>query len=318
VSSFPAKKNKSNHPFAKLRRICLRCWPDIVGGDLIPVRPRSRWLFLCSSKIIESTSRSPVQTQSVTGSAGSQIMPLEFTCGCTLCNIESYLVSDLSRREADASHELFSGSKSLCQYSSVSTLLLHLRASLADARSDELLCKLFASRQTNPAFIESILVLAFLPMLHGTIRRVGRQQPGLAHEDTTQQALSFLLQYLRSDELQIRQSHFAFAISRAVKRRVFEWANREGSKTGLLRYYDGETFAALAQKEPFERYALLRHFLHRCVTKGLLTDAELHLLIQFKLNGTSGEELADFNGTSSNAVRQRLKRLLAKLRRLAR
>jgi len=53
------------------------------------------------------------------------------------------------------------------------------------------------------------------------------------------------------------------------------------------------------------------------VTKGLLADAELDLLIQFKLNGTSREEFADFNGTSSNAVRQKLKRLVAKLRRLA-
>jgi DNA-directed RNA polymerase specialized sigma24 family protein len=57
--------------------------------------------------------------------------------------------------------------------------------------------------------------------------------------------------------------------------------------------------------------------MHRSVTKGLLTNAELDLLIEFKLNGTSSEEIADFNRTSSNAIRQRLKRLLAKLRRLA-
>jgi DNA-directed RNA polymerase specialized sigma24 family protein len=244
-------------------------------------------------------------------------MPLEITCGCTLCDIELHLLSDLSHREAGAFREMFSNFQGLRQYSSASTLLLHLRASPADARSDELLRELFASRGINPAFIEGLLVLVFLPMLHGTIRRVGKQQPGLAQEDITQQALSFLLQYLRSDELRSRQSHFAFAVSRAVKRQVFEWANRESGKTGLLRYYDGESFAALAAEEPFERYALLRHFLHRCVTKGLLADAELDLLIQFKLNGTNGEEFADFNGTSANAVRQKLKRLLAKLRRLA-
>jgi hypothetical protein len=53
------------------------------------------------------------------------------------------------------------------------------------------------------------------------------------------------------------------------------------------------------------------------VTKGLLTDSELDLLIQFKLDGNNGEKLGETNGTSSNAVRQRLKRLLTKLRRLA-
>jgi|SRR5580704_5359019 DNA-directed RNA polymerase specialized sigma24 family protein len=245
-------------------------------------------------------------------------MPLGVTCDCTLCHIEVQLLSELSFKGAAPYRELFCGYDALLQFSSVLTLLLHLRTSPADANSDELLRELFACRGNNPVFSESILVLAFLPMLHGTIRRVGRQQPGLAPEDITQQALTFLLQFLRSDELQARQSHFAFAISRAVKRQVFEWASRESGKTGLLRYYDDETFAALAAEEPFERYALLRHFLYRCVTKGVLSDGELDLLIQFKLNGTNGEEFADLNGTSSNAVRQRLKRLLAKLRLLAR
>src|SRR5450755_2694068 len=211
-------------------------------------------------------------------------MPLEIVCGCALCNVESHLLSDLSHGEANDFREVFSRSRSLRQYSSVKILLLHLRASPADARSDELLWELLASRETNPAFMESLIVLVFLPMLHGTIRRVGKQQPGLAQEDITHQALSFLLQYLRSDELRSRHSHLAFAISRAVKRQIFEWANRESGKTGLLRYY--ESFAALATEEPFDRYALLRHFLHRCVTKGLLTEAELNLLTQFKLNGT--------------------------------
>ena len=243
-------------------------------------------------------------------------MPLEVTCGCTLCNVESHLLSDLSHEETGVFRELFSRSFSLREYSSVSILLLHLRTSPADARTDELLCQLIACREINPSFMDSLLVLVFLPMLHATVRRVGKQQPGIAHEDITQQALSVLLHFLRSDELRSRQSHFAFAISRAVKRQVFEWANRESGKTGLLRYYDSEILVALAAEESFERNALLRHILHRCVKNGLLTDAELDLL-KSKLNGTNGEEFADLNGTSSNAVRQRLKRLVAKLRRLA-
>jgi len=71
-------------------------------------------------------------------------------------------------------------------------------------------------------------------------------------------------------------------------------------------------------EEPFERHALLRHFLHRCLAKGQLTNGELNLLVQFKLDGNFAEENAENNGTSSNAMRQKLKRLLAKLRRLAR
>jgi hypothetical protein len=238
------------------------------------------------------------------------------TCNCTLCGIEARMLSDLSCTEAGGYAELVFGSHELRQYSSASNLLFHLRTSPADATSDDLLRELFAVRKLNPAFIESILVLAFLPMLHGTIRRVARQQTRLSPEDITQQALSLLLQFLRSEGLRSRRSHYAFAISRAVKRQVFEWANRESGKTGVLDHCNAEALAALAVEEPFERYALLRHFLHRCVTKGLLLDTELDLLIQFKLNG-NGDELGASNGTSSNAVRQRLKRLLARLRRLA-
>ena len=242
-------------------------------------------------------------------------MSLEVTCHCALCNIEVRLRSDLSYMSADAIGELFSASLGLRRHLSVSSLLLHLKMSPVDAISDELLRELFAIRTLNPRFIDTLLVLTFLPMLHGTVRRVARQQPALSTEDITQQALSFLLQYLGSHELQTRQTHFAFAISRAVKRKLFEWANRESGKTGVLNHY-GESSTALVVEDSFEQYALLRHFLHRCVTKGLLTDAELNLLIDLKLNGTNGEEFADFNGTSSNAVRQKLKRLLAKLRRL--
>jgi hypothetical protein len=245
-------------------------------------------------------------------------MPLGVTCGCTLCSIETRLLSDLSSSEAEAFAGLFSEFDALRHYSSVPSLLSDLKTSPADLRSDTLLAELLAARSLDGEFVESILVLAFLPMLHGTVRRVARQQPGLAHEDIAQQALSFLLGYLGSGDLRARESHFAFAISRAVKREMFEWASRESERTGLQNHDDSKTLAALAVEDSFERYVVLRHFLHRCVTKGRLTGAEINLLIDFKLNGTNGMEFGDFNGTSSNAIRQKLKRLVAKLRRLAR
>jgi hypothetical protein len=244
-------------------------------------------------------------------------MPQGLACGCTLCNTEVRLLMDLTLTESTVFDELLSVSKGLRQFPSVSGLLLFLRTSPAAARSDELVRELLAARPLNPAFVESLLVLVFIPMLHGTIRRAAKYQPGLLVEDITQQTLSFLLQFLRSEELRTRQSHFAFAISRAVKRRVFEWANREGGQNGAVNGGSGAILAALTVEDPFERYALLRHFLHRCVTKGLISNSELDLLIQFKLEGNNGDDVCEPNGTSSNALRQRLKRLLGKLRRLA-
>jgi DNA-directed RNA polymerase specialized sigma24 family protein len=245
-------------------------------------------------------------------------MPLRVACNCTLCHIEVRLLTELAVTESGVFEKLLSVSNGLRRFPSISDLLSHLRESDAVLRSDDLLRELFAARIVHPVFIESLLVLVFLPMLHGTIRRVVKQQPGLLAEDVTQQTLSFLLQYLRSEELRTRESYCAFAIARAVKRQIFEWANREGAQNGALNNGDGEIFAAGTAEEPLERYALLRHFLHRCVTKGLISSSELDLLIQFKLEGNTGDENGETTGTASNALRQRLKRLLAKLRRLAR
>jgi DNA-directed RNA polymerase specialized sigma24 family protein len=244
-------------------------------------------------------------------------MPLRVACNCTLCHIEVRLLAELAVTESDAFEELLAVSGGLRRFPTISDLLSHLRKADAVLRSDGLLRELFADRATHPAFIESLLVLVFLPMLHGTIRRVVKQQPGLLAEDVTQQTLSFLLLYLRSEELRRRESYFAFAIARAVKRQVFAWASREGGQNGALNNGNGEVFDSAADEEPLERYAWLRHFLHSCVTKRLISDAELALLIQFKVEGNTGDEDHGTNGTASNALRQRLKRLLAKLRRLA-
>jgi N-terminal domain of anti-restriction factor ArdC len=93
-----------------------------------------------------------------------------------------------------------------------------------------------------------------------------------------------------------RLRRFAFAISRAVKRQVFAWAAREGAKEALLDR-GGDVLPPLAVEDSFERYAQLRHFLHGCVTRGVLTETELNLLIQFKLERTSnGHGLHASNG----------------------
>jgi len=164
-----------------------------------------------------------------------------------------------------------------------------------------------------------LFVLAFLPVLHRTVRRVAKQQPGLSSEDVAQQALHFLLDFIRSEQLRRRTSHFAFVISRTLKRRLFLWASHEGVLCSVRVEANGEDSGSPAVQESFERHAILRHFLDRCATKQLLTDAELDLLIPFRLDGNKGDcPVGTSVQNSSNAHRQKRKRLLAKLRRLAR
>jgi len=145
------------------------------------------------------------------------------------------------------------------------------------------------------------------------VRRVRKRYPVLAREDAAQQALGALLACLASTRLAERHTYLACAIARAVRRATFESAAREArSPLEAPRSEDPrEMNSSESAGESFERAALLRHSFGRAVEGGTLTRGELNLLVQFKLEG--GAE----NGAFSNAERQRLKRLLRKLRRLA-
>ena len=239
------------------------------------------------------------------------------TCRCLLCRIETQLAGELASSSAAYDAIRGTAANGLRAFASPFHLLSHLRATQAGPSSDDLFRELLAARAVEPQFVEALMIVAFVPVLHGTVRRIAKQQSRLTRADITQQALSVFLQVLRSDQIEKRQSHFAFAISRAVKRQLFEWAGREGAVHGPGRGEDQNAPLQLMDDEFMERHAVLRHFLHRCIEKGFLGDAEVDLLIQIKLDGNTGEEIAESNSTTSNAVRQRMKRLLAKLRRLA-
>lgn len=244
-------------------------------------------------------------------------MPPEVICRCTLCDVEARLLSEFALADTGLVSKMFSAFPALAPHSSVANLLSHLRRLSADETSDDLFRELFALHELHPAFVENCLVLVFIPMLHRTVHLVARRQELMEEEDIAQQTLSFFLRAISSGEMRSRRTHFAFAISRNVKRHIFEWAKRESEKEARLDHPTNEWPPFLTVDDSFERFALLRHFLHRCVTKGLLTNAELDVLIQFKLDGNSGEQLGKRTNISANAVRQKMKRLLGKLRQIA-
>jgi len=239
------------------------------------------------------------------------------TCRCLLCRIETQLADELA--SATAAYDAIRGStvNGWRAFASPFHLLSHLKSTHAGPSSDDLFRELLAARAVEPQFVEALMIVAFVPVLHGTVRRIAKQQLRLTRADITQQALTVFLQVLRSEEIRKRQSHFAFAISRAVKRQLFAWAGREGAVLGPARGEEQPEPLALMNDELMERHAVLEHFLYRCIANGLLGDADLDLLIQVKLDGNTGEEVAESNSVTPNAVRQRIKRLLAKLRRVA-
>jgi DNA-directed RNA polymerase specialized sigma24 family protein len=239
----------------------------------------------------------------------------EIKCGCPLCGIEAELYFELSQIDPAVVAKMFSPFPVLLRHSSASSLLSHFRTSPVDEESDNLFRELFTLREKNPAFVETFLLLTFTPMLHHVVRLVAREQEIPSKEDIVQQVLSVFLEVLNSAELQSRKSHYAYAISRSVKREAFEWARSERATSTVLTPAVSELWEPSGVEEDLERYAL-RHFLHRCISRELISSSQIDLLIEFKLNGRSAAEFAALNGLSSNAVRQKFKRLLAKLRRM--
>ena len=244
-------------------------------------------------------------------------MPSGTPCPCLLCSTEEDLLKTVKLAETEIVDGLFSSSPYLRNFPSTSSLLRYLRSAPPDAEVDELLGELCALRKVQSDLIETLLLLVFLPMLHTTIRKVTNVQTELAAEDVTQQTLSFFLQYLSSDDLAGRTSHFAFAISRAVKRKTFEWAYRQSMIEKLEATQNSDAPVLVVSEESLERHAALRHFLHKTLGRRLLNENELNLLIEFKLEGNGGRDFEASGRGNSNMLRQRLKRLLAKLRRIA-
>jgi len=233
-------------------------------------------------------------------------------CRCPLCRIETELLTDfLDPDLQEACRQVLSSSSALGVFSGPGGLLEHLRLCRETSSSDAILSAMLRAKGTfRNGIVERLMILAFLPCMHASVRHVTKRYPYLSPEDASQQALQSLLRFLESEQLRTRQTFLGFAISRRVKRAIFEWAEHETR----ARVFEGETLDFESPQDSVERLALLRHFLDRAVRRGVLSDDELNLLVQFKLE--NGLE----NGTpenSSNAHRQRLKRLLSKLRRIA-
>lgn len=236
-------------------------------------------------------------------------------CRCLLCLIEEKLRAELADPVNQQSHHnLLRSAPRLAAFQTTGELLSHLQSLNGNSSSDRLLGDLLGAKALfSASMVNSVFVLLFLPALHSTVRRVRKCYPALSREDTAQQALGALLEYLASAHLAARDTFLGFAIARKVRRATFEWAAREArSPLDAPRSEDlQEMNSSESAEESFERASLLRHFFARAVRGGTLTPGELNLLVQFKLEG--GAE----NGAFSNAERQRLKRLLGKLRRLA-
>jgi hypothetical protein len=161
---------------------------------------------------------------------------------------------------------------------------------------------------------ETLLLLAVVPALHAAVSSFKRACPTLNREDIAQQAIVIVMTHVRGDTWRRRETHLAYSLARELRRDVFLWVKNE---TLFLPEPDSCSTSerTVSASELFERDVQLKHFLHRSLATGALDNDDLELLIEFKLEGGTGDK---GNGPVTNAARQRMKRLMAKMRHHAR
>jgi hypothetical protein len=108
-------------------------------------------------------------------------------------------------------------------------------------------------------------------------------------------------------------------MARKLRRSLFQWARVEFESTSQFAARRiGDRFPSTqTAEESFERQTMLRHFLNLCQQRAYLTPGEINLLIDLKLEDTIRVGVSVPQDRTSNPVRQKLKRLMTKLRRLA-
>lgn len=251
----------------------------------------------------------------------------ESTCRCLICNIEATLVRQLAEHDRQECYQQFAGSRSLLSvFPSASDLIAYLHsrrnAENGTSRAESVLCELLqaAVGDGDTAPLREMLVLAFIPTLHATSRWVAASYPSLPPEDIAQHAVASLLEVLHGSEFHGRSSYVAFSISRLLKRNTFSWAHRESrfQRSAANPELIFEAPSNHDSSEPIERTAVLGHLLSRCEQRGWLTSQEMELLVQFKFEDAKDATPRGPGAVHSNASRQRVKRVVGKLRRIAR
>ena len=241
------------------------------------------------------------------------------TCRCAVCILERSLRDELDTQVAQLQFRKLSISvPELCHYATPLALLSQMHSMKhnngSGERSDRILGALQrAGQMGDDGMAQSILLVAFVPLLHATVSSVASRFPSIPRGDIAQQAFTSAVVLLQTKEWLERKSHLAFALARELRRAVFVWARREARFTSCPT--DRASLeGSISSAELFERDVTLRHFLHRSLEARALDDRDLDILIQFKLEGDFGNGT---KATASNAMRQRLKRLVFKMRRRA-
>jgi hypothetical protein len=247
-------------------------------------------------------------------------------CTCTICDVEKCIGAELELPESRARyHRIAADNPLLAGFPTPLDLVAEFHTCRNASDGHHLSDSIFVGLLSGPIalhdwdYLEKILILLFTPTAHAVVRHVSCHYQFLAREDLSQLALTTLIQCLRSKSWQSQRSHFGYTVNRSLRRSLFQWARDEFQSTPQFAAQKlAEEFKVnQTAEESFERNAILRHFLNLCQEKAYLTPDEMNLLIDLKLDETVEAGISGPNGRTSNPFRQKVKRLMTKLRRIA-
>jgi len=247
------------------------------------------------------------------------------TCDCLVCQLEKSLIAELGDERACEEYRLLTAPTAILSFFANPLELiqqLHAPGTSSHGPSCDLILfeLLRSTRESNlHSMWQQILLLVFIPTIHRTTSQIAATFPCLARDDIAQHAVATLLEFLRSRELQTRRSHIAFTIARKVRRLAFRSAIHESRLAASDDRDQSPSMRAgdAAGADTLHAEILLYQFLDDCQRAGWLSSEERNLLIQFKVEGISCQELASRNGHSAVAIQHRIQRSLDRLRRLA-
>jgi len=246
------------------------------------------------------------------------------SCCCRVCELEHALLRELKGGHTENEYRTLALESSvLSAFPTSNDLLLHLRESQKTEnhapRSDEILGELLRmNRNRQQEIWRHLLLLILMPAIHKTSSQIAAGFPSLTRDDIAQHIVTSVLETLLSRALQAQRSHFAFTISRAMRRSAFRWALREAGFTAAANLEETVLNELPVDADNnFEIKVMLSEFLARCLSSGLLSPSEHELLVLFKIQGVSSETLAARQQLSDVAFRRRMQRVIEKLRRAA-
>ena len=246
-------------------------------------------------------------------------------CNCHICKIERHLVVSLS--EQPCSDEFLTVANSatpLATFSNALALVEHLHAQRNGVISVPSASEIVGSLIQNDSLVfraelkNSILVLAFIPMIHRTYREVRAWFREIEPEDIAQQILALFLDLVGSVSPMPMNNYLPIALTRTLRKNSFRWAEKEKRHTMQRETDKSQEFAEPGANDTFETVSVLNDFLNHCHRIGILSTFERDLLIKLKVEGFFAKEIIQTHtALSEKAVHWRVERILQRLRKAA-